>query len=563
MKRLEGKHMTRIVFTTMALCVSSQALAQTHQVSTTQELRDAVSQANPGDRILLADGTYRLDDRLRIDRPGTLAEPIVIEAVNMHQARIEVNTVEGIVWSAAHWQMEGLHFKGVCGTPGDCEHALHIVADADGLVIRHNVFEDFNAQIKGNGVQQSDGTFLMPDDVLIEANELFDNAARPTSAPVTKIDVVGGSNWTVRGNFIHDFAKAEGNQISYAAFLKGKSTGGVFERNLVACEALHSGQIRLGLSFGGGGTGDQFCPGGTCTPEHSDGVMRNNIIAKCPADVGIYLNKSANTLIESNTLYDNSGIDIRFDSSDAILRHNLITGRIRERDGGLITAATGNLVQLSNQDFDDFFLNPAALDFTLVDGSMFVDRVISPTPTHDFCGQPRQPNAMDIGAIEYLTPTPCDTSTIPPTVMMTTPGEDMGGMPSEDMGSMGEDMALDMSMPGEDMALDMNQAQDMDGAVEDMSAPSQQDMSTSPLADMSSPEQDMSLPGQPIDQEDEGCTIAASPGHSRGGRPATTLLLVGLVIGLLRRRRATTRPKTIQDTTRSSSNPKHASPQER
>ena len=116
MKHLEGKHMTRIVFTTMALCVSSQALAQTHQVSTTQELRDAVSQANPGDRILLADGTYRLDDRLRIDRPGTLAEPIVIEAVNMHQARIEVNTIEGIVWSAAHWQMEGLHFKGVCSS---------------------------------------------------------------------------------------------------------------------------------------------------------------------------------------------------------------------------------------------------------------------------------------------------------------------------------------------------------------------------------------------------------------------------------------------------------------
>ena len=536
MTRHDARRLTHLLLLTLCLGTSTPALAATtHQVSTAQELRDAVAQANPGDSIVLADGTYRLDGKLRIDRPGTQSEPIRIEAANLHQALIEVNTVEGISWSAAHWHMEGLRFKGVCANPGDCEHALHIVADADGIVIRHNVFEDFNAQIKGNGVKQDDGSFLMPDDVLIEANEFFDNTIRPTGAPVTKIDIVGGNRWTIWGNFIHDFAKGGGNNISYAAFLKGKSTDGIFERNLVVCEALHTGHVRLGLSFGGGGTGDQFCPGNTCTPEHSNGIMRNNIIAKCPKDVGIYLNESANTLIEHNTLYDNSGIDVRFESSSATLRHNLMTGRIRERNGGTITASEGNLDQLSNQDFAAFFLDPANLDFTLVNGAMFVDKALGMTTTDDFCGQLREPGAMDIGAVEYLTDTPCDTSTLPPSDTGNSTGEqdmgggsDMGGTPEQDMAGM-PDMG-GMTGGGDDMNA---------GPSEDMT-PDTPDMTSSGSADQgaSSPGgSDMAQGGSTTDtpDEDEGCSVTHP---HRDSSPTTPLLLLTALIGLLTTRSA-------------------------
>jgi high frequency lysogenization protein len=47
----------------------------------------------------------------------------------------------------------------------------------------------------------------------------------------------GGRRWQLRGNFIHDHAKGEGNGVSYAAFLKGNSRDGLIERNLVICES--------------------------------------------------------------------------------------------------------------------------------------------------------------------------------------------------------------------------------------------------------------------------------------------------------------------------------------
>lgn len=518
------------------LFASAEVVAQTIQVSTTQELRDAIAQANAGDRIELQDGVYRLDQKININRPGTTDAPIVIEAANLHQAILEVNVVEGINWSAANWTMEGLHFKGVCATPGNCEHALHITADADNIVIRHNVFEDFNAQIKGNGIKQDDGSFLMPDDVLIEANEFFDNTVRPTGNPVTKIDIVGGNRWIIRGNFIHDFAKGEGNKISYAAFLKGKSTQGVFERNLVVCEALHTGQIRLGLSFGGGGTGDQFCPDNTCTPEHSDGVMRNNIIAKCPTDVGIYLNESANTLIEHNTLFDNTGIDVRFESSSATLRNNLMSGRIRERNGGTITLQEGNITQLSSQDFAGLFTNPSALDFSLVDGSSFVDSGITPSSSSlDYCGQSRD-GLPDVGAIEYLTANPCDTSVLPPFIEedMSEGGEDMGSGGEEDMGQPVDDMG---SGTGEDMGQPVGE--DMGMAASDMGSTPDQGTSTPGThddADMVTMDSDMDSPDTGA-TEDEGCSVAHAPTHQSPSKSPLMWLaaLVGLV-GLARRK---------------------------
>src|SRR5690606_6773475 len=203
--------------------------------------------------------------------------------------------------------------------------------DAEHTWIHHNRAHGFNAHIKANGTDTGpQGERVWPDDVIIEYNEFFNETPRDTGNPVTPIDVVGGRRWLVRGNYIHDFAKAQGNNVSYAAFLKGNSRDGVFERNLVVCEQLHTGFVRLGLSFGGGGSSpDSICEDSTCDPEHQDGIMRNNIIAKCPADVGIYVNEGANSLIYNNTLYATTGIDMRFASTSGEVRNNLLMGQIR------------------------------------------------------------------------------------------------------------------------------------------------------------------------------------------------------------------------------------------
>jgi parallel beta-helix repeat protein len=161
------------------------------------------------------------------------------------------------------------------------------------------------------------------------------------------------------------------------------------------------GGARIGLSFGGGGTSpDSICEDETCTPEHQNGIMRNNIIVNCN-DVGIYLNDALNCEIHNNTLYGNLGIDVRYEQSIVDLRNNLLTGQIRERNGG--TSTTGsNIEEVGNAAFEAWFSDPANFDLTLVgDGSSFVDQgEIVSTVSDDFCGGSRDA-PYDIGAVEY------------------------------------------------------------------------------------------------------------------------------------------------------------------
>lgn len=390
----------------------SAAFAADIPVDNAEALRDAISGASPGDVITLAPGTYPVTGKI-VCRADGGEQGITVRAGALGDALIEFDAVEGFHVVAPGWTFENLDIKGVCANDSTCEHAFHITGRAHRTVVRGSRLHEFNAMIKGNG-DVIDGTRVWPNDVLIEATEFFSASPRETSNPVTPIDIVGGRRWIIRDNFIHDHAKGGGNQISYAAFLKGHSKEGLFERNLVVCELLHAGQVRLGLSFGGGGSGPpEICEEGTCTPEHDNGVMRNNVIINCPSDVGIYLNAARNTQIFNNTLINTTGIDVRFDASVADLRNNLLTGRIRSRDGGTVDASD-NLEMLSEDDVRRLFVDADALNLEIADGADIIDRG-GPAPgvVDDFCRNPRD-RPLDIGAIEYSGGAVCDTSQRPP-----------------------------------------------------------------------------------------------------------------------------------------------------
>lgn len=378
------------------------ATAEVVPVATPAQLIAAINDAAAGDVIQLAAGTYAIGQNLLCDVAGTADAPIVVRAATLGSATILFDALEGFKVSAPHWLFENLDIQGVCADHDDCEHAFHLFGPADFTTIRHCRVRDFNAQIKSNG----DGVpFLFPDDVLVEHCEFGDTVPRQTAAPVTKIDVVGGRRWVVRDSFIHDHEKAGGDFISYAAFFKGNSRDGLFERNLVICERDHSGGVRLGLSLGGGGTGpDSICEDSTCSPEHQNGTLRNNVIVSCPADVGIYLNEAANTLIFHNTLIETTGIDVRFTGSVATIRNNLVSGSIRNRDGG-ISSQSNNSTALTLGDYQDFFVDPLLPDLGLLDGSSFVGLGTATSAAEDFCGNPRGDGAPDRGAIEYDAPT--------------------------------------------------------------------------------------------------------------------------------------------------------------
>ncbi|HET8728057.1 MAG TPA: chondroitinase-B domain-containing protein [Alphaproteobacteria bacterium] len=308
-------------------------------IASAAELARAIERAEPGDVLALAPGTYRVR-RMDVTRPGTRKQPITLRGAP--GAVLETTAVETFWVAAPYWIFEDLTIIGVCKLDDYCEHAFHIVGGGDHTVVRRSRMIDFNAMIKGNGRTGPDGETRFPDHVRIEDNYLYNRDVRDTDNAVTLIDVLGTTDWLVRGNFLADFGKGRGNGISYAAFFKGNGHDNRFEENLVICNWRHRGGVRVGLSFGGGGaTSPRYCRDGDCSVMETGGVMANNIVMNCN-EVGIYLNRAGSTRILHNLLYGTAGIDVRYPESTAIIRNNILSGAIRERDGGS-AIADGNI----------------------------------------------------------------------------------------------------------------------------------------------------------------------------------------------------------------------------
>jgi len=302
-------------------------------VASLDEARRAFAGALAGDVITFAPGVYRIRGSLEARRPGVQGAPVTVRAERPGTVVLEFVAGEAFRVAAPYWRFENLEIRGVCPEMQFCEHAFHVTGKARGFAAVNNTILDFNAHFKINGDAEG-----FPDEGLIEQNTLSNSAPRRSYSPVTPIDLVAASGWIVRANLITDFIKDAGDRISYGAFAKGAAVGTVFERNVVVCEHKLRGMPgeRVGLSFGGGGTGKPYCRDGRCITEHEQGVMRANLVAAC-SDAGIYLNSAATTRLADNTLLDTAGVQVRFPESAAELDGNLIDGAVVERNGGRAT----------------------------------------------------------------------------------------------------------------------------------------------------------------------------------------------------------------------------------
>lgn len=393
------------------------ALAAETRVSTPTELQAAIAAAQPGDVIVLADGVYAIP-RLSCAAEGTAAQPITVRAASPLGARVEVSTVEGFKISGAYWTFDGLDVVGVCGSDSDCEHAFHVTGAADGFRLLRSRVRNFNAQLKVNSELVA-GAMRAPHRGLVAYSELFDEADRKTSNPVTKLNIDTGDDWVVRGNYLHDFGKDGGNGVSYGAFMKSGGSRGLYEGNLVVCTTRAEPRLtRIGLSFGGGGTAPQFCAPAydasvPCSVEHRNGTLQNNIIAGC-TDAGIYLNRSADTRVLYNTLITDLGVDFRFDTSSGVAHGNLLAGALRDRDGGSHTEGP-NLAGVALTTFAQLYRAPALGDLRLQPGAELSRVVGQGTPIQgvstDYCGRPRSATLPTLGALESQLG---DCDTVPP-----------------------------------------------------------------------------------------------------------------------------------------------------
>ncbi|WP_082616011.1 right-handed parallel beta-helix repeat-containing protein [Massilia sp. Root418] len=317
---------------------SARPMVAGHPVSVASAggLMQALAGARPGDVITLQPGNYRFSGLpfIAASAAGSKERPITVRAERPGTATIEFNLSEGFLVTGPYWTFENLAIRGACAEQAACEHAFHVAGRASGFVARNNTITDFNAHFKINAQAGS-----APDDGLIEGNTLSNGAVRQTSQPVTPIDLVAGSRWTIRGNLISDFIKAGGDGVSYGAYAKGAGSANLFERNVVLCEHKlrgHAGQ-RVGLSLGGGGTGVAYCRDQRCITEQDGGTIQSNLIASC-SDEGIYLNRAATSKVLHNTLIDTAGIMVRYPESGALVDGNIVDGRLRAEHGATVQA---------------------------------------------------------------------------------------------------------------------------------------------------------------------------------------------------------------------------------
>ncbi|HEY8709506.1 MAG TPA: right-handed parallel beta-helix repeat-containing protein [Burkholderiaceae bacterium] len=350
------------------------------RVHSETEFAAAMATVLSGQTIEVAPGDYLIDRALQTGHAGTLQAPIVVRAAQAGTVMLRVATVQAFVVNQPYWVFENLTLRGVCTHDGDCEHAFHVVGRARATVLRNNRVGDFNAHIKVNG---EDGHW--PDDGLIQFNTLTDTHPRRTARPVTPIDLVAASGWQIADNRVTGFIKAGGDRVSYGLYMKGGGHGGRIERNLVVCTTRDISQpgVRVGMSFGGGGTVAENCRDARCAAEHTGGVMANNVVAHWN-DFGIDVFRSADTTVAHNTLVNTAGIDVRRVPASATLFANVLDGRIRARDGGLASEQANVVAALPSV--------MAAPDRLALRWLSAPDPVAAnPAVTDDLCGDRRGP----------------------------------------------------------------------------------------------------------------------------------------------------------------------------
>ncbi len=307
-----------------------QAVLHDQLAQSATEIITAIGAAKAGQTVLIGPGNYRIGRSIKTASAGTDQQRITVRASQPGQVQIDFDAQEGFIVQHPYWVFENLSIRGVCQHHDDCEHAFHVVGKGANLVLRNNRLEDFNAHLKINGFGGD-----WPDHGLLQHNTITNNSPRSTRNPTTPFDLVGASHWRVLDNLVSHFVKSGGDGISYGIFMKGASSGGRVERNLVICTSQNVSQpgVRVGISFGGGTTNKESCRDQRCDAEHTVGLAANNIVAHCN-DSGIDVNQSNHIVIAHNTLINTAGMVVRNAPASATLHGNLLEGQIHQRQGG-------------------------------------------------------------------------------------------------------------------------------------------------------------------------------------------------------------------------------------
>ena len=375
-------------------------------VSTVPALRQAMMDARPGDTILVADGSYRLERSLLFDGK---------RHVTLRSASGDPEKV--VLRGAGAWRGPTDDYRSIGNED------LITIESSEDIVIAHLTF----AEVREYGIKIGDARNRPnPRDIQIYDCRFRDIATRAVkgTAMSDRKPVVGGSvrfcdfentkvpdpswawsiyggnyvsaidmmyleDWTFSDNVFRNIKGASGGARG-AIFIWNQSRKINVERNLfVGCDRS--------IAFGNPSKPTWYEPG---TLHVYDGVIRNNFVVMGPGTkgTGIEIVWTDNVRVYNNTVWaaDPRGLAIHyFEQIHRLhLANNLVRGRV-EGEGDARTE--GNLVG----DLEGYFVNPVAGDLHLTGraANALGKGMALEAVTDDFDGQKRA-DPPDVGADE-------------------------------------------------------------------------------------------------------------------------------------------------------------------
>jgi hypothetical protein len=371
-------------------------------------LVSAVNDAQPGDVILLEDGTYPLAGaHLWIDTDG----------VSLRSAS---GRRDAVVLDGGHQSTEIVTVAASDVTVADLSivradtHAVHVVGAPTHHVVRPTLYNLNIVDPAQQGIKVNQTGDHYADDGLIACSSIVLTAAGRSrvrnNCYTGGIDMHRTRGWRIRDNRIEGFWCPDGLS-EHGIHLWRYNADAVIERNVVVDCARGIGLGLVDSGSDGRVHPDIDCPTDVYVGDFR-GTIRNNLVfASDPAlfasaagfDNGISLASACDARVLHNTVASTqppfSSIEWRFAGTSARIGNNLVTHNLRERtpgtaqlEGNIEGADHAHFADLSGGDLHLSADSPA-LDAGSADGDLRVGQ--------DFEGDARD-GAPDVGADEVL-----------------------------------------------------------------------------------------------------------------------------------------------------------------
>ncbi len=238
------------------LFASTSAVAATTTVTSISALQTAINGANPGDVIILRNGSYTTSSAININRQGTSSAPILIRAETVGGATIGGSGSIRFTSPAAWCTVQGfvLTHSGSLSIPSGTSHCRY----------SRNVIQ--LSIPSGSDVSYIN---IQGDDAQIDYNEL-----RNKSTLGNMLDITGSGSQVARRlwvhhNYFHDFTSPGGN----------------------GAETIRWGLSGLSLSTG-------------------NGLCEHNLFVRCRGENEMISNKSSGNVFRYNTVLESAGGEI-------------------------------------------------------------------------------------------------------------------------------------------------------------------------------------------------------------------------------------------------------------